>query len=198
MKQFARYLYSRSSFAHLPFLTTDSAFRNTPFLAQNEQAHKPNSIVTMSFATINVPSEYGFVILGTGFAPFFVNLILCRPVMEARERLNVHYPNCYAVPGVHEKADEFNRVQRSHQNFLEGLDQYMVMTLLGGLKYPVACALGSVCFFVGSYLYQKGYIDTKLDVSLARYKKGGAIKFIGTFTSLISTISLAYSVITAK
>jgi hypothetical protein len=46
-------------------------------------------------------------------------------------------------------------------------------------------------------LYQKGYTDTKLDVSMARYGKGGAIKWIGFFTSMVSTIALAYSMITA-
>ena len=55
----------------------------------------------------------------------------------------------------------------------------------------------AVFFYTGSILYQKGYIDTSLDVKTARYKKGGAIKWIGFLTSMISTISLAYSMITA-
>jgi len=63
--------------------------------------------------------------------------------MKARKKYNVPYPNCYAVPGYHKNADEFNRVQRSHQNYMEGLDQYIAMTLLGGLKHPIACAVGS-------------------------------------------------------
>jgi hypothetical protein len=28
-------------------------------------------------------------------------------------------------------------------SFFLGLDQYIAMTLLGGLKYPIACAIGS-------------------------------------------------------
>ena len=69
------------------------------------------------------------------------------------------------------------------------------MTLLGGLKYPIVCALGTVLFNVGSVLYLKGYADTNLDVKTARYKKGAAIKWIGFFTSFVSTISLGVSLI---
>jgi hypothetical protein len=71
------------------------------------------------------------------------------------------------------------------------------MTLLGGLKHPIACAAGSILYFVGSVLYQKGYMDTSLDVETARYKKGAAIKWIGMLISLYSTVALAYDVITA-
>jgi glutathione S-transferase len=152
----------------------------------------------MSLYTISVRPEYGWVILGAGIGSVITNIYLSGPVMKARSRLNIQYPNCYAVPGHHKNADEFNRVQRSHQNYLEGLDQYIAMTLLGGLKYPLACAIGSVFFFAGSILYQKGYIDLSLDAKDARYGRGGFIKWIGFFTSFYSTCALAYSVITAK
>ncbi|KAL3916912.1 MAG: hypothetical protein SGILL_004960, partial [Bacillariaceae sp.] len=57
--------------------------------------------------------------------------------MTARDKCNVQYPNLYATPGFHKEADEFNRVQRGHQNFLEANDTYAILTLLGGLKYPI-------------------------------------------------------------
>ena len=144
---------------------------------------------------IDVPSPYGWVVLGAGFGTFFTNGYLSTAVMAAREKYNVGYPNLYAVPGFHKNADEFNRVQRSHQNFLEGLPSYLVLLLLGGLKYPIANAVGSCFFFLGSILYQKGYSDPSLDVKMARHKKGGPIKYIGLFTSLYSTGALAYSLI---
>jgi len=100
-----------------------------------------------------------------------------------------------ATPKHHKNADEFNRVQRGHQNFLEGNDSYAIMTLLGGLKYPIACAVGTVLFNVGSVLYLKGYADANLDVKTARYKKGAAVKWIGFLTSLVSTIRLGISLI---
>jgi glutathione S-transferase len=147
--------------------------------------------------SISIPPEYGWVILGAGIGPVLTSMYLGGQVMGARKKFSVEYPNCYAVPGYHKNADEFNRVQRGHQNFLEGSDQYMFMTFIGGLKHPIACAIGSVLYVVGSVLYQKGYADTTLDVQSARYKKGAGIKWIGYFTSFYATCALAYSVITA-
>lgn len=69
------------------------------------------------------------------------------------------------------------------------------MTLLGGLKYPIVCAVGSVFFCVGSVLYLKGYADTELDVKMARYKKGAGIKWLGFLASLVSSCSLGISLI---
>ena len=92
--------------------------------------------------TLTVPNEYGWVVLGAGVGSVITNLYLSGPVMKARKDFSVPYPNLYATPGVHKQADDFNRVQRSHQNYMEMLDSYIAMTLLGGLKYPVACAIG--------------------------------------------------------
>ena len=100
-----------------------------------------------------------------------------------------------AVPKYHKNADEFNRVQRGHQNYLEGATAYSIMTLLGGLKYPLMCAGGSVLFCLGSVFFMRGYADNSLDVKMARYKKGGGIKWIGFFISFFSSIRLGISLI---
>ena len=146
--------------------------------------------------SIDVPNGYGWVVLGAGVVPFVASTLLSGQVMKARKEFDVQYPNLYAVPGLHKKADEFNRVQRGHQNFLENIGIYQVMTLLGGLKHPISCAGGSILFSAGSWLYLKGYADVNLDVKTARYKKGAAIKYIGLLISLYSTCALAYSLIT--
>jgi glutathione S-transferase len=101
--------------------------------------------------TLTVPPAYGFVVIGAGIGPFITNMYLSGAVMKGRKEYNVQYPNCYATPGYHKNADEFNRIQRSHQNFLEGLDQYIVMTVLGGLKHPIACSVG--CKFYIAVVY---------------------------------------------
>ena len=109
------------------------------------RAIKPSSIdktATMVF-TLTIPNEYGWVILGAGIGSAVCNIVLGGPVMKGRKNLDVPLPNLYATPGVHKHADEFNRIQRSHQNYMEMLDSYIAMTLLGGLKYPLACAVGS-------------------------------------------------------
>ena len=82
----------------------------------------------------------------------------------------------YGVPGVHKDADAFNRVQRGHQNGLEYATLVAVTSLTGGIKHPYAAALGTVMNCAGSYFYQLGYADTKLDVKMARYKKGGGAR----------------------
>jgi len=146
---------------------------------------------------IEVPDHYGWVVLCSGVVPVITNMVLQGFVMSARKKFNVQYPNLYAIPGFHKQADEFNRVQRGHQNYLENTDSYVIMTLLGGLKHPIACAIGSFTYCAGCYLYMKGYSDTSLDVKDARYKKGAAIKWVGFFTSLISCGKLAFSLITA-
>ena len=46
---------------------------------------------------ISVPDNYVLVILGCAVAPMVTNFILSGPVMEARKRLDVKYPNLYGV-----------------------------------------------------------------------------------------------------
>ena len=75
-----------------------------------------------------------------------------------------------AVPKVHEKADEFNRVQRGHQNMLETMSSVCVMGLVAGLKYPLVAAGLSVAYCIGNWFYQTAYMDVSQDVSNARYK----------------------------
>ena len=111
----------------------------------------------MSNVRISVPYEYGFVILSAVILPTLTNIFLGGPVMKARKDLNVPYPNLYAVPGVHEKADAFNRIQRGHQNYLENIGDFRFMALVGGLKHPLICAFSGVIYCLGSILYQKGY-----------------------------------------
>lgn len=112
-------------------------------------------------------------------------------VMQARKNFNVLYPNMYATPGFHKEADAFNRVQRGHQNSFEMITTFTITSLLGGLKYPIACSVYGVFFSLGNCLYLMGYADTTLDVKDARYKKGGIIRIVGLLASIGSTISFA-------
>eukprot|EP00999_Lentomonas_sp_LEN2_P001436 NODE_2477_length_563_cov_165.463303_g2427_i0.p1 GENE.NODE_2477_length_563_cov_165.463303_g2427_i0~~NODE_2477_length_563_cov_165.463303_g2427_i0.p1 ORF type:complete len:145 (-),score=24.33 NODE_2477_length_563_cov_165.463303_g2427_i0:50-484(-) len=141
-------------------------------------------------ATVEIPREFGFVIIGQ-IASFVTLQLLSGPVMKARKRLNVQYPNLYAVPGVHEKADEFNRIQRGHQNALETYSSYAILNLITGLKYPIVAAVlaGFWCF--GRLMYRKGYEkDPK-----ARYEKGGSVHWIGTIGSLIGAGVVAFNLL---
>lgn len=144
---------------------------------------------------LKLPSEYGWVVLAVGVGTFVVTTMMGGPVMHARKKYNIQYPNLYAVPGYHKNADEFNRVQRGHQNMFESLSSVMAMTLLGGVKHPISCAVGYCLYLLGSYFYLVGYSDTELDVKTARYKKGGGIKWIGTLWAMGCTVSLAGSML---
>jgi MAPEG family len=105
------------------------------------------------------------------------------------------YPNLYAVPGYHKEADAFNRVQRGHQNMLETLPLILGMGLIGGLKYPITAGIIGATHSLGCVLYQLGYSDTSLDVTTARFKKGGFLKPLAEMSSLIMTIKVIYELL---
>ena len=93
-------------------------------------------------------------------------------------------------PGFHKHAEEFNRIQRGHQNYLEHLTHFTVVSLIGGLKHPLLCSAAGAMFSIGSILYQLGYADMKLPVETARFKKGSIIKWIGYLGALGASVSL--------
>lgn len=144
--------------------------------------------------SIPVPDSYGYVLLSCLVGHLVANTMMSGAVMEARKTFQIGYPNCYATPGYHDKADEFNRVQRGHMNYFEQLTCFTACALIGGLKHPWLSVASSVFFHLGSIFYQKGYADLKLDVKMARYKKGGGLKYIGFFTAIGTTISLSGSI----
>ncbi|KAL7580473.1 hypothetical protein ACA910_004487 [Epithemia clementina (nom. ined.)] len=143
--------------------------------------------------TIQVPENYGYVVLTTVVGQFVVSFAMGGAVMAAREKYNVQYPNLYATPGYHKEADNFNRVQRGHQNMLEMISTYSLLALIGGLRNPIVCSISSVLYLSGSFLYQLGYADTNKDVATARYAKGGIIKYAGLLGAMVSTIQFAGS-----
>ena len=51
--------------------------------------------------TLDVPSEYGYVILANGVGTFVTLMALGGQVMAARKKYNVQYPNMYATPNFH-------------------------------------------------------------------------------------------------
>ena len=50
---------------------------------------------------LDVPDNFGFVILTCGVLPLVTNIVLGGPVMKARKELDVQYPNLYAVVRCH-------------------------------------------------------------------------------------------------
>lgn len=48
--------------------------------------------------SIEVPDNYGYVILSCVVGQMFTAMYMGGPVMEARKKFNVPYPNLYATP----------------------------------------------------------------------------------------------------
>merc|ERR1719171_2802501 len=115
---------------------------------------------------------YGFIAMG--------------PVMRARKAFDVQYPNLYGVPGVHKHADEFNKIQRGHQNMLESALFYVPISLAVGLKHPIVVGLAGFCYSYGCYTYQSGYKKSVED------RNGGLafFKYIGLLTTLITSLKV--------
>lgn len=84
--------------------------------------------------SLTVPDGYGYVVLTSVVGQYFVSTYLGVEVMKARKAFNVPYPNLYATPGFHKQADEFNRVQRGHQNMYETSGIFSLMSLFSGLR----------------------------------------------------------------
>lgn len=145
--------------------------------------------------SIDIPDKYGLVLLTCGALPAVTNLVLSGSVMKARKKYNVGYPNLYATPGYHDKADDFNRVQRGHQHMFESISDFRTNALIAGLKYPTVVTVCGIVYSLGNYLYMVGYSDTKLDVKTARLKKGGPIHLLANLVVLGCSVSTAISLL---
>eukprot|EP01035_Chromulina_nebulosa_P018630 gene18630-24365_t len=74
--------------------------------------------------------------------------------VDAEERYS--YPKMYAE-GFTEEAKQFNCVQRGHQQILETYSQFLVLSLVGGLGYPVTSTLGGLLWVYARLKWAEGY-----------------------------------------
>ncbi|PSN47492.1 Microsomal glutathione S-transferase 3 [Blattella germanica] len=112
---------------------------------------------TMSTLTVNtpitltVPAEYGYVIL-VAVGSTFVLGWKAMQVGKARRKYGIKYPTMYSADN-----NQFNCIQRAHQNTLENYPQFLMLLLLGGLEWPVVSAGAGILFLAGRIVYAKGY-----------------------------------------
>ncbi|XP_068659922.1 uncharacterized protein [Aristolochia californica] len=141
-------------------------------------------------ATIELPKEYGYVVL-TLAAYVLLNFWMARQVGNARKKYKVFYPTMYASESENKDAKAFNCVQRGHQNALEMAPMFFVLLLLGGLKHPLVSTGFGIVYVIARYFYFIGYStgDPK-----NRLKIGG-ISFPALFGLVICTISLGVSLV---
>ncbi|XP_071819455.1 glutathione S-transferase 3, mitochondrial-like [Apostichopus japonicus] len=104
----------------------------------------PGTLSTLS-------DDYGYVIL-VGAGSFFVNMWLSRNVIKARKEFKVEYPAMYS-----DDSNEFNCVQRAHQNFLEMYPVFLSQLFIGGTNFPRLASGFGIIYLAGRVAYAKGY-----------------------------------------
>lgn len=77
-------------------------------------------------------------------------------VSLARKKYGVEYPNLYADKD-NKNSNEFNSVQRAHQNTLESYAIVMLQMILNGLVYPKTSAGLGFVWVIGRIVYGYGY-----------------------------------------
>lgn len=110
-------------------------------------------------------------------------------VMKARKTFNVPYPTLYAE-STHKNANEFNCVQRAHQNSLENLISFYPMLILAGVRFPITAAVSALIYNVGRILYFNGY-----STGIPKKRMNGSIQYIGVLTLLGAVFRFAYQVV---
>lgn len=131
-------------------------------------------------ATINISSDYGYVILVAVLGWVFLQYLAMK-VMQARKKYDVKYPKLYS-----EKCNEFNCIQRAHQNTLEVWPQFLLFLFLAGLQLPRMSAVFGLIFLFGRFMYAQGYYT--FDPSK---RNRGVFSYIGFFGLFFTTIYFA-------
>lgn len=67
----------------------------------------------------------------------------------------------------------------------------VIASLVAALQYPIAASVCNALYWLGNIFFQIGYADTTLDVATAKYKKGGALKWVGVMGSCGMAINVA-------
>eukprot|EP01123_Difflugia_compressa_P010641 TRINITY_DN3942_c0_g1_i1.p1 TRINITY_DN3942_c0_g1~~TRINITY_DN3942_c0_g1_i1.p1 ORF type:complete len:218 (-),score=14.25 TRINITY_DN3942_c0_g1_i1:186-779(-) len=117
----------------------------------------------------------------------FVNTWMGFSVVKARGTFNVPWPNLYADKS-HKYANEFNCVQRGHQQTLESVPMFMGMLFIAGKTYPVLTGICGSIWAATRILFLWDYAKGA--------KKRGSRSFAGIISILLLSGLTSLSVIT--
>lgn len=114
--------------------------------------------------TVEIPSEYGYVILTT-VSTFILATWHGIRVGHFRKAAKVPYPYEYASyeqiqtasPDKQKAMYLFNCAQRAHQNYNENHPTALAALLIAGLGYPKAAAITGAIWAVNRAIYAIGY-----------------------------------------
>jgi len=127
-----------------------------------------------------LPQYYGYVVFVADDS-IFVNTWMAFKVGQARKKFNIKYPLMYSPDN-----NEFNCIQRAHQQTLEMFPQFMTLLLIGGLQHPRLAAGAGLLFLAGRVAFAKGYYTGDPDK-----RKQGMFGGLGLLTLLGCTLCFA-------
>ncbi|KAF2498076.1 glutation S-transferase [Lophium mytilinum] len=130
--------------------------------------------------TVEVPSEYGYVIL-TALSTVFLGVWHGLRVNTFRKAAGIPYPYEYAsyeqtttAPPAKQKAMYlFNCAQRAHQNYNENHPSALAMILVAGVGYPLSTTAFGLFWAVNRAIYAVGYTKPDLERGKGRYRGAG-------------------------
>jgi len=128
-----------------------------------------------------LPQYYSYVVF-VALDSIFVNLWMAYNVGAARKKYNVKYPLMYSPD-----SNEFNCIQRAHQNTLEMYPQFLLLLTIGGLQHPRLAAGAGAIYLLGRIAFAKGYYTGEPD-----NRRRGAFGSAGLLALLGSTACFAF------
>ncbi|CAN8095713.1 unnamed protein product [Discula destructiva] len=140
----------------------------------------------MTLTTIQLPSEYGYVLLAAA-GTAYVNQYHGIQTVKARKASGIGYPNTYATAeqaAADPAAYRLNCAQRAHANYVENLTPFIVNLLIAGLRFPVPAAIAGAGWLVSRVVYVKGYTSSV-------GPKGRTAGSIGQYLSLLPILGMA-------
>ncbi|KAK9827409.1 hypothetical protein WJX74_000273 [Apatococcus lobatus] len=126
-------------------------------------------------ASLNLAPEFGWV-LGAAAFTGVVYMWQSIQVGAARRKYGVKYPKMYA-DGESKEAQNFNCIQRSHQNTSEQIGPVLVTQALLGLYHPITAASLGAIWAIGRIVYAVGYSSG----DPAKRTPGSAVSFLSYF-----------------
>lgn len=142
---------------------------------------------------MEVAKPFGYV-LGVTAASFLVHhMWMPAKVMAARKKFGVQFPNLYATSEncKDEKSmNDFNCVQRGHQNSLESHPIFLALLLASGVKHPITSAVLGAIYLLGRIVYFASYSSGKPEA-----RTRGSFMYIGLLGLLITTVKFAVNLL---
>ena len=123
-----------------------------------------------AFPALSLPKAYGLVLIVNLILSGFLLIYLGVQVGAARKAFQekaekdgdkdaearYSYPKMYAE-GFSTNAKLFNCVQRGHQHALETYTQFITLSAIGGITFPITTLIGGLLWFLSRILWAKGY-----------------------------------------